>query len=239
MDGYNLPLGLTFLPGNDSLLQLIPPNLVSPACIATEGLLTTQTSYGVPSDFTTNATFPLPYEESQTNSSVAKWCPWDNQLFPNPNPPGDGVYPYPVDNVPRPAFNPCLSSCTLTGSAADCCTGSHSVSSKCKPSYYSTQAKSVCPDAYSYAFDDATSTFSVPMGGGWEVVFCPAGRSTDILRRLGSVIGEMANQGVTENVIRQASNSTLLGETSGSSRPTLDFITLLVPLGVALMTSMW
>jgi len=237
VDGYNLPIGLTYLPGNDSLLQSIPRNLVSPSCIATEGLLTTQTPYGVPSDFTTNATFPLPYETSQMNSSVGKWCPWVNQLFPNPDRPGDGVYPYPVDNVPRPSFNPCYSSCTLTGSAADCCTGSHSVSSKCHPSYYSKQAKSVCPDAYSYAFDDATSTFSVPMGGGWEVVFCPAGRSTDILRRFASVLSELADQGVTDNVLRQASNTTLLEETSSGRRNDAGFLMFICALAVMFVIS--
>ncbi|EQK98631.1 thaumatin family protein [Ophiocordyceps sinensis CO18] len=55
----------------------------------------------------------------------------------------------------------------------------------CKPSQYSTSVKAVCPDAYSFAFDDQKSTFIVPKGGGWEVVMCPVGRSTNIQRQLG------------------------------------------------------
>lgn len=38
-----------------------------------------------------------------------------------------------------------------------------------------------CPDAYSYAFDDQTSTFIIPAGAGFQVIFCPGARSTNIL----------------------------------------------------------
>jgi hypothetical protein len=34
---------------------------------------------------------------------------------------------------------------------------------------------------YSIAFDDQTSTFIIPSGAGFEVVFCPGARSTRIL----------------------------------------------------------
>lgn len=68
-------------------------------------------------------------------------------------------------------------------------------------------AKSVCPDAYSFAFDDATSTFIVPAGGGWEVVFCPAGRSTDILATFGDILSQVASgHGGDANVLARASN---------------------------------
>ena len=65
----------------------------------------------------------------------------------------------------------------------------------CKPSSYSKAVKSVCPDAYSFAFDDQKSTFIVPTGGGWEVVMCPTGRSTNILRQLGKQLSEIASGG--------------------------------------------
>ena len=47
------------------------------------------------------------------------------------------------------------------------------------------------------AYDDQTSTFVIPAGGGFEVVFCPPGRSTNILTtnkaalvKLGQQLGE-------------------------------------------------
>jgi hypothetical protein len=47
---------------------------------------------------------------------------------------------------------------------------------------YSNQANKVCPDAYGFPFDDETSTFIIPSGGGFETIFCPEGRSTNILK---------------------------------------------------------
>ena len=34
--------------------------------------------------------------------------------------------------------------------------------------------KSVCPDAYSYSTDDATSTFTCPTGGDYTFTYCPS-----------------------------------------------------------------
>lgn len=34
------------------------------------------------------------------------------------------------------------------------------------------------------AYDDTTSTFTVKQGAGFEVVFCPSGRSTNIQKSL-------------------------------------------------------
>jgi hypothetical protein len=60
------------------------------------------------------------------------------------------------------------------------CTGKYGSAKKCHANYYAIEAKKVCPDAYSYAFDDASSTFTAPTGSGFEVIFCPGGRSTMI-----------------------------------------------------------
>lgn len=87
-------------------------------------------------------------------------------------------------DVKHPPFNPCLSACSKYGDSKFCCTGKHDKASKCGPNYYSRAAKRICPDAYSYAFDDDKSTFAVPMGSGFEIVFCPGGRSTTILKTL-------------------------------------------------------
>jgi Thaumatin family len=194
--------------GNSSLTE-IPPNLTNPVCIGTAALLASQ---GSTQDLTlgTNLSFPLPLDQSQSNEDVSRWCPWDLQLSP-PQKPGDGVYPYPDDNIQRPQFDPCYSACAKFGDPADCCTGSYDSPQVCKPSYYSTQAKSVCPDAYSFAFDDQTSTFIIPSGGGFQIIFCPPGRSTNILATLGPELRQLAQSGhVSEGVLAGLSNESFI-----------------------------
>ena len=154
----------------------IPPNLVNPTCIGTSGYLDPPVRTGL---CNTNSTYPIPYENAKTNSGIADWCPWDLQVFP-PEKPGDGVYPYPDDNIQRPIFDPCKSACAAFNRPEDCCTLHYHDPNICVPSLYSKNAKALCPDAYTYAFDDQTSTFVIPSGGGWEVVFCPSGRSSNI-----------------------------------------------------------
>jgi hypothetical protein len=127
-----------------------------------------------------NASYPVPYEPTQTNMDLSTWCPWD-YLVIQPDKPGDGVYPYPDDNIQRPTFDPCKSACAATNAPADCCTGAYSDHGVCKTNMYSVSAKKVCPDAYSFPFDDETSTFIIPSGGGFETIFCPEGRSSNIL----------------------------------------------------------
>lgn len=109
-----------------------------------------------------------------TYADVSHWCPWDLQFYPIEE----------VGNTRLP-FDPCLSLCSKTRNAEYCCTGKHDSAKTCGPNYYSKRAKQVCPDAYSYAFDDVTSTFTVPTGTGFEIVFCPEGRSTVIRKVLG------------------------------------------------------
>lgn len=201
VDGYNLPIGVVYIPAVNT--SEIPPNLVNAACIATTGYLMPPNRTGLNY---TNSSYPMPYETSQTNTDIGQWCPWDLQAFP-PDKPGDGIYPYPDDNVKRPVFDPCKSACAATNDPKDCCTGKFNEPSLCKPSLYSHRAKTACPDAYSYAFDDQDSTFIIPSGGGWEVVFCPAGRSTNILRTFGAELSQIGSSGmVTEKIKQMAMN---------------------------------
>lgn len=141
-------MGIIFLQGENSSLADIPPNLTNPVCIGTAALLA---AIGNVEDalFGTNSSFPLPLDQSASNSEVQSWCPWDLQLQP-PTKPGDGVYPYPDDNIQRPLFNPCRSACSAFSKASDCCTGKYNSPSACSPGLYSKQAKKVCPDAYSF-----------------------------------------------------------------------------------------
>ncbi|KAH6628264.1 thaumatin family-domain-containing protein [Chaetomium tenue] len=207
VDGYNLPLAIIYHPAPNT--TWIPPNLTNCACIATAGYLSPSSSTSLHpspdlSALNTNTTYPMPYESVETNSTIQSWCPSQLQQYPPHNKPGSGpgqgadgpdTLPNPADGAgnssswaPRPSFQPCLSPCSATHEAADCCTGPYNDPGVCVPSTYARRAKRVCPDAYSFAYDDRASTFVVPAGGGWEVRFCPRGRSTDILGAFGEQV---------------------------------------------------
>jgi hypothetical protein len=151
-----------------------------------------------------------------------------NLAFP-PTSPGKGIYPYPDDNVERPAFAPCNSACAATGTDKDCCIGKYHDPNICKPSQYSKSVKAVCPDAYSFAFDDQQSTFIIPKGGGWEVVMCPEGRSTDILRKLGSEMFELASGGrLSTHSLKRLRNATYIREEQSSAAVTIKLSTMML-----------
>ncbi|XP_021759811.1 thaumatin-like protein 1b [Chenopodium quinoa] len=70
----------------------------------------------------------------------------------------------------------CKSACEAFGTPEYCCSGEFGTPDKCKPSMYSEAFKSACPRAYSYAYDDATSTFTCS-GGDYTITFCPSSPS--------------------------------------------------------------
>lgn len=190
-------MAIVLVPHGNSSLDDIPPNLTNPSCIGTAGDLAAASfnPYGSGQEFLgTNASYPLPFETSVSTSQVADWCPWDLQTSP-PSAPGGGVYPYPDSNIQRPAFDPCYSACAKYNQDKYCCTGKYDSPNSCKTNYYSTAAKKVCPDAYSFAYDDQTSTFIIPSGAGFEVVFCPGGRSTNILVTKQAQLNQLASSG--------------------------------------------
>ncbi|KAJ7944159.1 Thaumatin [Quillaja saponaria] len=67
----------------------------------------------------------------------------------------------------------CKSACDAFGKPEYCCSGSYNSPSACKPSMYSQVFKSACPKSYSYAYDDATSTFTCT-GADYSITFCPS-----------------------------------------------------------------
>jgi len=183
VDGYNLPMAIVLLPNGNQQLQQLDPATTNPSCVASIGDLAAQNfnPYSNNQQFLgTSSNSPLPFETKNSASTVANWCPWDLQVSP-PLGPGNGVYPYPDSNINRPPFDPCYSACAKYNQDSYCCTGKYDGSSRCSPNYYSKVAKTVCPDAYSYAYDDQTSTFITPTGAGFQVIFCPGGRSTNII----------------------------------------------------------
>ncbi|KAK6147095.1 hypothetical protein DH2020_018007 [Rehmannia glutinosa] len=67
----------------------------------------------------------------------------------------------------------CKSACVAFNQPQYCCTGAYSTPDTCKPSNYSQNFKRQCPQAYSYAYDDKSSTFTCPTGGNYVITFCP------------------------------------------------------------------
>ncbi|KAI9276668.1 thaumatin, partial [Phascolomyces articulosus] len=66
----------------------------------------------------------------------------------------------------------CKSACSKFGTEEYCCSGSKDTPDKCPANKYSKQVKDVCPDVYTYAYDDTTSTFMC-QSEGYTVTFCP------------------------------------------------------------------
>ncbi|WVZ61839.1 hypothetical protein U9M48_011651 [Paspalum notatum var. saurae] len=72
----------------------------------------------------------------------------------------------------------CKSACEAFGSAQYCCDGAYGSPSTCRPSAYSEFFKNACPRAYSYAYDDATSTFTCAGADTtYAITFCPSTES--------------------------------------------------------------
>ncbi|KAI6688902.1 hypothetical protein NL676_025730 [Syzygium grande] len=67
----------------------------------------------------------------------------------------------------------CKSACEAFRTPEYCCTGDHGTPQTCGPSRYSQMFKRACPTAYSYAYDDATSTCTCT-GSDYLITFCPS-----------------------------------------------------------------
>jgi hypothetical protein len=68
----------------------------------------------------------------------------------------------------------CLSACERYQTDALCCRGAHGTADTCPPFAEARIFKAACPTAYSYAYDDATSTFTCK-GEDYAIWFCPEG----------------------------------------------------------------
>jgi hypothetical protein len=66
----------------------------------------------------------------------------------------------------------CDSACDRLKNDEYCCAGAHNQPATCPPFSYSQTFKTACPTAYSYAYDDATSTFTCA-GEDYAITFCP------------------------------------------------------------------
>ncbi|KAK6797991.1 hypothetical protein RDI58_005693 [Solanum bulbocastanum] len=67
----------------------------------------------------------------------------------------------------------CRSACDAFKTPQYCCEGAYASPATCSPSVYSQMFKSACPKSYSYAYDDATSTFTCS-NANYIITFCPS-----------------------------------------------------------------
>lgn len=168
VDGYNIPMGIIMYSLGNSTLENITPNLTNPSCEGTAGQLANSDfnpySGGSQTFLGTNSTYPLAFDSKVSESQAERWCPW-NLLVSPPSKPGDGVYPYPDDNIQRAAFSPCYSACSKWNKPSDCCVGKYDSPGACSAGEYSHAAKGVCPDAYSYGKSCAFPQASLKLSG--------------------------------------------------------------------------
>ncbi|OAY22623.1 thaumatin-like protein 1 [Manihot esculenta] len=116
----------------------------------------------------------------------------------------------------------CKSACEAFGSPEYCCSGAYGTPDTCKPSVYSQMFKAACPRSYSYAYDDATSTFTCS-GADYTITFCPSapsqksardpsqtpGTSTTNESEAGSGSGDGLNTSWLSNIFSGDSSTTL------------------------------
>ncbi|TVT99211.1 hypothetical protein EJB05_55426 [Eragrostis curvula] len=98
------------------------------------------------------------------------------------------------------------SACEAFGSAQYCCNGEYGNPGTCKPSSYSQFFKNACPRAYSYAYDDATSTFTCAGGDtSYAITFCPSTtrRKRLVERKRKAPFGIWASRLVHDRVVKQ------------------------------------
>ncbi|KAF5768992.1 putative Thaumatin family [Helianthus annuus] len=67
----------------------------------------------------------------------------------------------------------CRSACEAFGDPMYCCSGAYSTPQTCNPTSFSEYFKTACPTAYSYAYDDGTSTFTCSSSPNYVITFCP------------------------------------------------------------------
>ncbi|KAI4333164.1 hypothetical protein L6164_018004 [Bauhinia variegata] len=65
----------------------------------------------------------------------------------------------------------CKSACIVFNKTEFCCTGAFNSPKTCQPTNYSKVFKAACPQAYSYAYDDSSSTFTC-QGANYLIRFC-------------------------------------------------------------------
>ncbi|KAK8571670.1 hypothetical protein V6N13_047329 [Hibiscus sabdariffa] len=103
----------------------------------------------------------------------------------------------------------CKSACEAFREDQYCCSGEFANPTTCGPSFYSSVFKKACPRAYSYAYDDATSTFTCK-ALDYLIIFCPNSQSQRENRREGGFTPPFNDDGTEGKVQIVSSSNTLL-----------------------------
>ncbi|GAU12268.1 hypothetical protein TSUD_02350 [Trifolium subterraneum] len=103
----------------------------------------------------------------------------------------------------------CKSACEAFNSPEYCCSGAYGTPDTCKPSSYSELFKNACPRAYSYAYDDKTSTFTCANAVDYTITFCSSPTTS-----------QKATQG--QDTKQESSSSNGNGNNSSSASPQLN-----------------
>ncbi|KAJ6769542.1 hypothetical protein OIU79_020400 [Salix purpurea] len=76
----------------------------------------------------------------------------------------------------------CKGACDAHSSSIYCCDGTSSSPDICKPPLYSNFFKNLCPQSYSYVFDDFTNTTYTCPPTDYQITFCPGKSNTRKIR---------------------------------------------------------
>ncbi|XVF37972.1 hypothetical protein REPUB_Repub20aG0057300 [Reevesia pubescens] len=101
----------------------------------------------------------------------------------------------------------CKSACEAFGLDQYCCSGEFANPTTCRPSFYSTIFKRACPRAYSYAYDDGTSTFTCK-AYDYLILFCPNSQSAN--RSNGGFTPPFNEDGTKGKFVQIVSSSNIL-----------------------------
>ncbi|ESR48433.1 hypothetical protein CICLE_v10001885mg [Citrus x clementina] len=95
----------------------------------------------------------------------------------------------------------CKSACEAFRQPQYCCNGAFSTPDTCKPSTYSQIFKSACPHAYSYAYDDKSSTFTCGSGPDYTITFCPSPNTSQKSSQGGNSGSNAPNTGTIDSTM--------------------------------------
>lgn len=124
----------------------------------------------------------------------------------------------------------CRSACEAFGTPEYCCKGEFGSPQSCQPTAYSQVFKTACPRSYSYAYDDATSTFTCT-AADYIITFCPSQLSGTPRKRVTKPTnGSRSNplEGLFSNSSLYADLATSDSTTVNSSSSRLVFISYIV-----------
>ncbi|BAD45065.1 putative receptor serine/threonine kinase PR5K [Oryza sativa Japonica Group] len=108
------------------------------------------------------------------------------------------------------AHGGCNSACRVFKQDKYCCTGNGT--NTCEPTTYSLPFVRMCPDAYSYSRNDASSPgFTCPSGTNYQIIFCPP---IDLTSSSPASIAVAANNRQGKKVIAGIIIASVIGSTS-------------------------